>query len=103
MFTRSVRLDDRAIVQINCATMASHLMNNRVVLEHVPHAQQQLAQVKRLRKKFFRTDFKSFESMLSRAQRSHKHDRQRSILFDVTRQFETRTIRQPDVEYDQIP
>src|SRR5438067_6971415 len=103
MFTRSVRLHDRAIVQINCATMARYLMKNRVVLKHVLHAQQQLTQVKGLRKKFLRADFKSFESMLSRAQRSHKHDRQRSALFDMTRQFESRTIRQTDIEYHQIP
>ena len=35
MFTRSVRLHDCAIVQINCAIMARHLVNNRVVLEHM--------------------------------------------------------------------
>ena len=103
MFAPVIRLDDHASLQINRPPIAGDLPAHRMAVEHVLDAQQQFLQMKRLGNKLFRADFKSLQTMFGRAERGHEHHGQRRTSFDMTGQFETRAVRQADVENHQIP
>src|SRR6266851_9982371 len=103
MFSASVGLDNRSVLQFNYPAVARDSMTHRMTLEHVLDAQQQFAQMERLGDKFFGANFEPFQAMFGSAQRSHEHDRHRSALLNMTRQLETRPVGQADIENDQIP
>src|SRR5437588_4799900 len=59
--------------------------------------------MKRLRNEFFGADFKSFQTMLGGAQRSHEHDREFRALFDVSPQLESRSVGQSNIQNHEVP
>src|SRR5216684_1987185 len=103
MFSAPIWLHNHPALQFNNPTVTRDLMTHGITVEHVPDAQQQFAQMKRLGNKLLGANLETFQTMLGGAQRRHEHYRYRRGFFNVARQLKACSVRQTDVENNQVP
>ena len=95
--------DHRQRVEVDRHAGDANHRARRLRRQHVPDAQHEFLQVKRLGQVLVGADLEPLEPVFRRVQRRHEHDGNRRRALDLPRETKPRAVGQPDVDDRQIP
>ncbi len=100
---RAVGSNNRQRAEVDLPPANAERLGHPLRRQHVPDAEDELLEMKRLRQILVRADLESLQPVLRRVERGHEHHRDQRIAFDAACQTEPRPIRQLDVNDGQVP